>query len=101
MKWLEHTCANLPAGGVSIVPSSGYGRVTHWEWCLVIEREATEADLENVPILEHVGETMWTTVVGISHCPFCGDRLTSTPQPGPAMAQFQHVDGTKWKAQIE
>lgn len=101
MNWLEHTCANLPAGGVSIVSSSGYGRLTEWEWCLVIEREATEADLDEAPLLEQVGETMWTTVIGILHCPFCGDRLSSTLKPCPAVAQFQHSDCTKWDSKIQ
>lgn len=101
MNWFEHTCANLPAGGVSIVTSAGNGWVTEWEWCLVIEREATEADLEKYPILQHVGETVWTTVIGISHCPYCGDRLAATFKPSPRAAQFRHLDHTGWDSKIQ
>jgi len=101
MNWLEHTCANLPAGGVAIVSSSQYGWVTEWEWCLVIDREATEADLEESHILEEVGETMWTTVIGVSHCPFCGDRLASTTGRCAPTVHFQHMDYTAWHTKIQ
>ncbi len=47
-------------------------------WNLIIRRESTETDLENNHYLEEAGETIWETILEISHCPYCGEHLDNS-----------------------
>jgi predicted aldo/keto reductase-like oxidoreductase len=42
---------------------------------LVISRETIKDDLENHHCLENIGQEIWTTVIEINNCPFCGEKL--------------------------
>jgi hypothetical protein len=73
-----HQCSSLPKEGVEVIFSrngiDGYDSV----WNLIIRRESTETDLENNHYLEEAGETIWETILEISHCPYCGDPLDNS-----------------------
>ena len=63
----------------------------------VVERCAKEADLEESSYLEEIGETIWQTIVGISHCPFCGNKLESaTRENNIRDADICHNDFSSW-----
>ena len=55
--------------------NSRYGPNEAFTWKLVVTRESTEEDLESNHHLENVGEDMWSVVVEINNCPFCGKEL--------------------------
>jgi len=68
-------------------------------WRLNIEREATEADLEANHILEEIGETIWTTSLEVSHCPFCGAPLYEATDELPKdFGRFAHLDSSGWES---
>ncbi len=88
-----HQCPNQPAS-VSVERGGSYfGKDENW--VLVVTRSATEQDLEENHYLEEVGETVWSTVVGISHCPYCGKSLAQI-QGGEA--EIAHFDYSSWKS---
>jgi hypothetical protein len=95
---LEHTCEHLPAGSIAILPASEYLGVTEWPWLLLIERCATQEDLEGNHYLETIGETIWRTTVGITHCPFCGRALQGDVESSSesSQAEFYHFDASGW-----
>ncbi len=91
----QHQCEWMPVGGASIAPAEHFLGDSAWQWCLVITREATEADLEEFQYIEEVGDHIWQTVIGISHCPFCGVTLESDNTKGePLEAHFHHIDSS-------
>ena len=91
MNSTAHQCDAIPAG-IRIEPDSGYlGADT--QWVLVVSREATEADLEENNYLEDVGDEIWTTVVQITCCPYCGERLGHLSEHEDA---FAHFDCSGW-----
>ena len=98
----EHQCEKIPANGVAVRPADHFLQGSDWQWCLVVERQATEQDLEGNPTLEEVGEMLWSTAVGITHCPFCGQQLTKTPERGqPVPAEYVHMDSNGWQYKIQ
>ena len=93
-----HECPSLPREGISIYfdPSSTLLR-SEPTWRLDIQREATEADLEENLYLEEIGEIIWTTSLEISHCPYCGTRLPLPDCEIPNdFGQFTHCDMSGW-----
>ena len=92
----EHKCSEIPEPGVRVVRSSAEEILSRWTWCLVVEREATEADLSENAYLEEVGDSMWSTYVGISHCPYCGDKLGSDSAHERGSSEFVHLGGRGW-----
>jgi hypothetical protein len=44
-------------------------------WHIQIVREATERDLEENHYLHEEGENIWTVLLEISFCPYCGASL--------------------------
>ena len=57
-----HQCDHIPKDGIIIVYSNQFGPERDEPvWHLVIQREATEADLDENHYLEVVGETIWST----------------------------------------
>jgi len=68
-----HKC-NFQGAGIRIEKSKSYLH-EDFTWQLVISREATEVDLENNHHLECLGQEIWSTVVEINNCPYCGKKL--------------------------
>ncbi len=100
-EYLEHRCDRLPPEGVLVVSADQYLDGDDWPWCLMVQREATDRDLEEHHYLETVGETIWYTVVGIAHCPYCGTRLPGDDAaPAVRDAEYRHVDSGGWKSAI-
>lgn len=98
----EHRCERIPANGISVLGADYFLPGSGWEWCLVVERQATDQDLEANPILEEIGETIWSTAVGITHCPFCGQQLTEAMERGQDLPpEFVHVDSSGWNFKIQ
>ena len=65
----------------------------------MVQQKATDKDLEENHSLETVGETIWYTVVGIAHCPYCGTRLPGDDAaPAARDAEYRHVDSSGWKS---
>jgi len=73
---------------------AGYFRKSE-NWVLVVSRSATEEDLEENHYLEEVGEEIWSTVVEISHCPYCGKSLGAIRS---REAEIAHFDFNNWNA---
>lgn len=94
-----HECSRIPSDNVSIVPTEQYLAEGRWQWCLVVHRDATEIDLNDNQYLESVGDVIWHTSVGISHCPFCGECLPGVQMSGQSTeAEFLHVDFSGWSS---
>ncbi len=95
----EHRCESMPSDGVFVHRSKYWDEDSSWEWNLIIQRCADESDLDENHYLEEVGDIIWYTVVGISHCPFCGKNLESSGlQSGDREAEFKHVDSSGWSS---
>lgn len=97
---VTHDCVGMPAKGVSIRRDDYMGRESPL-WCLFIERQATEEDLENNQHLEDVGQAIWMTAVEIKFCPYCGKELTvakflNSPSD---FGRFVHIDSSGWTDQ--
>ena len=102
MKDMEHKCRALPGTGIGVYRAEHFLRGENWEWCLVVQRLATESDLEENNYLENVGDTIWETAVGISYCPFCGELLPDSKQSLPSgNPEYQHVDYGSWYAKVQ
>ena len=102
MKDLEHRCRALPENGLGVYRAEHFLNGENWEWCLVVQRQATESDLEENHYLENIGDTIWETAVGISYCPFCGDLLPDTQRSMSSPdAEYQHVDYSGWTAKVQ
>jgi len=77
-----HECDHIP-NGIIIVYSNQFGPERDKPvWHLVIQRKATEADLDENYYLEEVGETIWSTEVEITHCPYRGQKLFDPAENG-------------------
>ena len=90
-----HECDFLPITGVSIIYAESLLCGEHDAWNLVIEREATEEDLEENHYLENVGDTIWQTVMEIHCCPFCGSVLSQSREKGK-VGTFIRYDMSRW-----
>lgn len=88
-----HQCANLP-DSIRVERGSGYfADADHW--VLVISRSATEQDLEENQHLEEIGQDLWSTVLEVSHCPYCGLYLGAIQTVD---ANTAHYDYSSWNA---
>lgn len=67
-----HDCKFLPKSGVLIYRNNTLEGNSQNPWCLHIQREATEKDLEVNCDLETVGEIIYQTIFEIVYCPYCG-----------------------------
>ena len=65
----EHSCRFVPNEGIRIVFNEDGLNQKMDRWQLVISQAATEQNLEDS------GDTIRTTAVSISHCPYCGTDL--------------------------
>ena len=97
-----HECEFLPKEGVRIVYSDSYVNRNKHVWCLVIEREATEKDLDENHYLEEVGELLWSTSVEIARCPYCGKKLFDLKENNlNDYGKFVHIDSYGWQSKIQ
>lgn len=62
-------------------------------WQLVVAREATEQDMQENHYIEEIGEELWSTVIEINHCPYCGKKLRAEKS---SELQFVHFDSSGW-----
>ena len=70
-----HECSRLPRD-VQISYSDEDGALANQIWELAFIREATEADLEENHYLNMVGEITFQLIAEITHCPYCGFKLS-------------------------
>lgn len=95
---LIHCCDEMPSDGVSICWGPARFGSEDLGWFLVIERVATEDDLQENQYLEEVGDTLWTTAVEIKCCPYCGVGLTDarSVMTSEDFGYFIHIDSSGW-----
>ncbi len=89
-----HECTFL-SPGIRIEKSRSYFH-DDFTWQIVVEREATEKDLEENHYLENVGDPIWSVVVEINHCPYCGEQLRENKIGNKA---FDLFDSSGWSMQ--
>ena len=93
-----HICRGMPPSGIAIQLHNEYLR-SNPTWYLFVERQATEDDLQENQHLEDIGETIWTTAVEISFCPYCGHELLKGEETPADLGRFVHMDFSGWKSQ--
>ena len=94
-KFKFHEC-QYQSAGIRIERSRSYFH-KHFTWQLVISRQANELDLENNHELEQVGEEMWSTVIEINYCPYCGEKLRRAIL---SSIEYAHFDSSGWSIDI-
>jgi len=94
-----HQCTALPENGIDVLYSRNGIDSYDIAWNLIIRRESTEEDLEENHYLEEVGETMWETILEISHCPYCGETLSKVGEGSEG--KFLHRDYSGWSVKIQ
>jgi len=90
-KYDRHIC-NAQTPGVTIE----YSRDCFHEdftWQLSIVKEATENDLNENHFIENIGDDVWSTVIEINNCPFCGAKLRKNIL---TEVEFVHYDSSGW-----
>ncbi|MBF0266089.1 MAG: hypothetical protein HQL46_12525 [Gammaproteobacteria bacterium] len=93
-----HECENLPPQGIYIECSDCKAE-KKIIWNLYIQREATESDLEENHYLETEGEAIWTTILEITHCPYCGIHLPGLDNiDKKSYGKFTHIDSSGWSS---
>lgn len=99
-KPMIHECPGLPASGIGIIFDNQFGH-PQMGWRLLIDKEATEDDLEENHYLENVGDSLWSTSVGITHCPYCGIDLYALSKSTPvAVGKFVLHDHQSWYMKV-
>lgn len=92
----EHRCQFIPNNDIYVYCSDEFLDSEVWEWCLVIQRSASESDLEENHHLDEVGDSIWQTIIGISYCPYCGENLESVKCNKAAReAEFFYIDSSR------
>lgn len=93
-----HECEDMPRVGVSVRREKGYLEREDLGWRLVVERQATEGDLEENHHLEELGDVIWTTMVEIRFCPYCGHELAVAQRGSKPddFGRFVHIDYSAW-----
>jgi len=86
-----HECA-FQFPGIRIEKSRSYFH-EDFTWQIVVERVATEKDLEENHHLENVGDELWSVVVEIDHCPYCGEQLRENKT---GKKTFELFDSSGW-----
>ncbi|MFH2000391.1 MAG: hypothetical protein ABIK28_11965 [Planctomycetota bacterium] len=95
--WKRHECDKLPDHGVQVIYSMDNVNRKTKTWRLIIRREATSDDLEDNPILEEEGQTLWETSLEIMHCPYCGDSLLDVKDEiFEDLGKYVHTDYSAW-----
>ncbi len=70
-----HQCDQLPDKGLQIFFPHKESECFQNSWNLIVRKNATSEDLEKNHHLDEIGETIWQTVIEITHCPYCGVEL--------------------------
>ncbi|MDR9469268.1 hypothetical protein [Marinospirillum sp.] len=93
-----HECDQMPRSGVSICSGEAYFEDKDLGWLLIIERLASEEDLQENHHLEEVGESIWTTALEIKCCPYCAAVLPDARARSLAddFGYFIHIDSSGW-----
>ena len=90
-----HEC-NQIHDGIHVQKSINFGNQES-AWQLVVERNATESDVEENHYLEQVGDTIWSMSVEINFCPYCGATLNETKS---TESKFSLVDSRGWSSEV-
>ncbi len=90
-KFNIHECKSQ-VSEVRIEYSKSYLHET-FTWQLVITKEAKEIDLEENHYLENVGDALWSTIIEVNNCPFCGLKLRDKKL---TEIEFVHLDSSGW-----
>ncbi len=92
-----HECDQLPEKGIQIFFSQNKTECFQNSWNLIIRKNATEEDLEENHHLEEIGETIWQTIIEITHCPYCGVELPIEQSiKARCKGKFVHHDFSSW-----
>lgn len=92
-----HECEQLPDNGIQIFFSRKKTECFQNSWNLIIRKNATEEDLEENHHLEEIGETIWQTIIEITHCPYCGVELPiEQSDKTKSEGKFVHHDFSSW-----
>jgi len=94
-KFAVHEC-QYQDSGIRIEFSRSYFH-EHFTWQLVVTREATELDLEMNHELEQVGDQIWSTVIEINNCPYCGEKLRRSALDS---IEYAHFDSSGWEIDV-
>lgn len=93
-----HECKQLPEG---VYLESSDDDDQEFSWLLYIEREASETNLEENHYLEKIGDSIWTTMLEVIYCPYCGAKLPGTEKINiKSYGKFSHIDSTSWTSKI-
>ena len=93
-----HECTYLPKG---IFLESSNDKESEFSWLLYIEREASESDLEDSHYLENEGDPIWTTMLEVIFCPYCGEKLPGTEKINKkSYGKFSHIDSSGWSSKV-
>ena len=90
-----HQCNQMP-DGIHVQKSINFGNQES-TWQLVVERSATESDLEENHYLEQVGDTIWSVSVEVNFCPYCGATLNNAKS---IEGKFSLVDSRGWSSEV-
>ncbi len=93
-KYEVHECT-CQFSGIRIEKSRDYFH-EDFTWLIVIERVATEMDLEENHYIENIGDQIWSVVAEINHCPYCGMQLSECKKEKKNFALF---DSSGWSVQ--
>lgn len=99
---LTHSCDQMPVIGVLICSGAAYFDNDEDAWYLVVQRQATEADLEENHYLEQPGDIIWSTVVEIKFCPYCGSVLPNPRSRSTSenFGYYSHEDSSGWTSRF-
>jgi hypothetical protein len=93
-KFRIHECP-FQGPGIRIEHSRSYFH-DKFTWQLVVTREASARDLDHNHHLENPGDELWSTVVEVNNCPFCGLKLREDKLSN---IDFSHFDSSGWSVE--
>jgi hypothetical protein len=70
----NHQCKGTSGKDIEIIYADFNEETGGKQWWFHIYQEATEKDLEDGEA-DQIGELLFSTVIAISFCPFCGKHL--------------------------
>ncbi len=86
-----HEC-KLQMPGARLIKSKSYFH-EKFTWQLIIERVASEEDLEQNHYLENAGDQLWSVVAEVNHCPYCSLQLNENKNK---TKEFVLLDSSDW-----
>ena len=95
-----HECEHLPKSGVYIDFTDDVDNEEEHAWYLNIHREAEESDVMENHYLDE-GDDIWSTMLEITHCPFCGEKLPDLDKVDKkSYGKFSHIDSSGWSSKM-